>query len=142
MLLPTEKTLCEPRQKIIVSKDSGTSRIHRAINPEQKYQVRQYQLDRKIVKHQTCCDYLVLNDSLKKAYFIELKGGNVDEAVPQLEAGSSLFKQELSDYIFYFRIVASKVRTHDIQKNSFRKFKDKCGSRLIYKTECLEETLG
>lgn len=83
----------------------------------------------------------MINDSLKNAYFIELKGGNIDEAVPQLEAGYQLFRSELTGYKFYFRIVPSKVRTLDLQKNKFRKFKDQWGSRLQYKTDILEETL-
>lgn len=141
MLLNSEKTRCEAHQKIIVSKDSGTSRVHRAINPEQRYEMRQYKLDGDIVQLQTCCDYLVLNDSLKNAYFIELKGGNIDEAVPQLQSGADLCKVELTGYTFYYRIVCSKVRTHDIQKNSFRKFKDKMGSRLKYQTNWMEETM-
>ena len=141
MRLTSDKSLCEIRQKIILSKDKGSPRKHCAQNPAQKFCVRQYKLDGDLVRQQTCCDFLLTNDTLKKAYFIELKGGNVDRAVPQLEAGFRLFQAELSGYEFLFRIVSSKVRTHDIQNNKFRKFKDKWGSRLICKTDYLEETL-
>lgn len=141
MLLTQDKSLCESRQKIIVSRDAGTQRKHRANNPQQKYNVRHYKLDGNIISQRTCCDFLLINDSFKNAYFIELKGGNIDEAVPQLEAGYQLFRSELTGYKFYFRIVPSKVRTLDLQKNKFRKFKDQWGSRLQYKTDILEETL-
>lgn len=141
MLLTTDKSLCEEHQKVIVSKDKGTARMHRAVNQEGKYAVRQYQLDGDVIRQQKCCDFLVVNDSLKNAYFIELKGGNIDEAIPQLERGAALCKAELREYAFYYRIVSSKVRTHDIKKNSFRKFKDKYGSRLEYKTGTMEEVL-
>lgn len=141
MMLTSDKSLCEAHQKIIVSKDKGTARRHCAYNPKHKYNVRHYKLDGGIVSQQTCCDFLLVNDSSKKAYFIELKGGNIDEAVPQLEAAFKLFRTELTKYDFYFRIVSSKVRTHDVQKNKFRKFKDKWGSHLQYKNDIFEETL-
>lgn len=47
----------------------------------------------------------------------------------------------LAGYRYDFRIVASKVRTLDLRKNAFRKFKDKWGSHLQYKVELMEETL-
>lgn len=141
MRLTAEKSLCEEHQKTVVSKDRGTSRRHCAHNPQQKYSVRHYKLDGELVRQRKCCDYLLTNDTLKKAYFIELKGGNIDEAVPQLEEGLKLVQSELAGYEFCFRVVSSKVRTLDLQKTAFRKFKDKWGSRLRYKTDFLEETL-
>lgn len=75
MILPSDKSLCSTNQKIIVSRDKGTSRKHQAINPAQQYVVRQYKLDGEIVK------------------------------------------------------------------NSFRRFKDQCGSKLKYQTNFMEEIL-
>lgn len=141
MLLPQEKSLCKNDQKIIVSKDKGSSRRHRAINTGQQYYMRQYRLDGDIVRHQKCCDFLLLNDTLKNAYFIELKGGNIHDAVTQLEAGEQICRAELSGYELYYRIICSKVRTHNVQKNVFRKFKEKCGSRLICAENSLEEKM-
>ncbi len=141
MLLTTDQSLCKANQKQIVSKDRKESRKHIAYNPDQAYQVRHYRLDGNIVRQTKCCDFLLINDTLKNAYFIELKGGNVDEAVPQLERGYGLFHSELAGYQYYFRIVPSRVRTHDIKKTAFRKFKDKWGSHLQYKSIQMEETL-
>lgn len=95
MLLAEDKSLCKKDAKIIVSKDKGETREHRANNPEQKYSVRQYKLDGEMVHDQKCCDYLVLNDTSQNAYFIELKGRKIDEAVPQLEAGRRLIENIL-----------------------------------------------
>lgn len=141
MLLTAENSHCEERQKIIVSRDHGTSREHRAYNREQKYCIRHYKLDGELVKQQKCCDFLLINDTCRRAYFIELKGGNVDEAIPQLEKATRICRPELEGYEYYYRIVQSKARTHDLKKLSFRKFKDKCGSRLRYQTERMEEDL-
>lgn len=141
MLLTPENSICKKNQPIVVSKDRGESRKHRAINPQRKFDLRQYQLDGVLIKQTTCCDYLVVNDSMKKAYLIELKGGNIDDAVVQLEAGEKKCKAELEGYSFFYRIVCSKAKTHKIQGNKFRRFKEKCGTRLKMKENCLSETL-
>lgn len=88
-----------------------------------------------------CCDFLLLNDTGKDAYFIELKGQNIDEAILQLEAAETKCKSELSNYTFYFRIVASKMRTHKMNSLKFRKFQERCGNRLKCETIRMEETL-
>lgn len=80
-------------------------------------------------------------DSRKKAYLIELKGGNIDDAVEQLEAGEQKCKDELKEYIFFYRIICSKARTHNLRNVKFRKFKEKCGPRLLIKENILSETL-
>lgn len=142
MLLRLEKSLLrEKNQAIVVSKDKGAQREHRAINPERKYDLRHYRLDGDLIKQTTCCDFLLVNDSRQKAYFIELKGGNIDDAVDQLEAAEKKCKAELAGYSFFYRIVCSKARTHKIQDTKFRKFKEKCGGRLKMKENSLVETL-
>ena len=73
MLLTPEKSLCEKNQPIIVSRDKRSQVQHRAINPQRVFEVRQYQLDGDLVTQEKCCDFLLTNDTSKKAYFIELK---------------------------------------------------------------------
>ena len=80
-------------------------------------------------------------DSLRRAYLIELKGRNIDEAVPQLQAGKRILSPELREYDFYYRIVCSKVNKNDQMKNKFRKFQDACGSHLKYTSVQMEEKL-
>lgn len=141
MILTSEKSMCEKRQSVIVSRDKGNRVQHRAINPQRIYDVRKYQLDGDLVKQEKCCDFLLVNDTKRKAYLIELKGGNIDEAVSQLEAGEKKCKDELQGYMFLYRIVCSKAKTHKIESTTFRRFKEKCGVRLKYKEVLLEETL-
>lgn len=141
MLLTQDKSRCDINQAIVVSKDAGQAREHRALNPDRKFCLRHYKLDGDIVKNQTCCDFLLVNDSSKKAYFIELKGENVEEAVDQLQASATRFSSELSGYTFLYRIVCSRVLTHNVQKTKFRKFKEKCGKNLQTKVGKLEEKL-
>ncbi len=142
MLLTPEKSLCEKKQAIVVSKDPGKPRAHRAVNPKRTYSLRHYRLDGELVKNETCCDFLLVNDSMRKAYLIELKGEHIDDAVEQLEAGERKVRSDLSGYIFYYRIVGSKARTHKINGNKLRRFKEKCGKRLVIKENVLEETLN
>ena len=141
MFLTPEKTLCGKNQSIIVSKDKGNQVQHRAINPEKIYDVRHYKLDGDLVKQEKCCDFLLINDTRRKAYLIELKGGNIDEAVSQLEAGEKKCRNELQGYTFLYRIVCSKAKTHNIRSPKYRKFKEKCGSKLKSKEIVLEEML-
>lgn len=68
-------SICEEKQKIIVSKDSGTARIHRAVNIDGDY-VRHYKIDGNVISDKTVkkCDFLLLNDSKKDAYLYRSKG--------------------------------------------------------------------
>ena len=141
MLLSVENSLCEINQPIFVSKDKGEPREHRAINPERKYCLRHYKLDGDLIQQTTCCDFLLLNDSRRKAYFIELKGGNITDAIKQLEAGVQKCKEELDGYTIFYRIVCSRAKTHKIKSTQFHKFEEKCGKRLKVKENRLEETL-
>ena len=140
MLLSPDASLCEKNQAIVVSRDKGKVE-HRAINPQGQFDLRHYQLDGALIKQTKCCDYLLINDSRRKEYFIELKGGNIDEAIKQLEAGEQRCREELKGYVFFYRIVCTKARTHKVQDPKFRKFKEKCGPRLQMKVNCLEEKL-
>lgn len=142
MIFTPEKSLCERNQAIVVSRDEGNQRQHRMKNPERRFDIRHYKLDGDVFKQTKCCDFLLLNDSERKAYLIELKGGNVDEAVEQLEAGEEKCKNELRGYTFYYRVVCSKAKTHKIKSVKFRKFQEKYRSRFAMKENVLEEILN
>lgn len=141
MKLTEDKSLCQRNQKIIVSKDQRSTVQHRATNPQGMFDVRHYKLDGDIIKYQKCCDFLLVNDTRKKAYFIELKGGNIDEAISQLEEGVKIFKDELVNYTVFYRIVCSKAKTHNIKGNIYRKFAEKKGTYLKCKENRLDEVL-
>lgn len=137
MLLDPKKSICNKNDKIIISKDSKTKRKHIAKNLKIN-NVRQYQLDGNIIKNAKSCDYLVLNDDCKKAFFIELKGRNVSEAVPQLEGAVLKTSSELSGYSFKFRIISSKSNTHEINDSKILKFKKKYKDVKIKTNELTE----
>lgn len=88
------------------------------------------------------CDYLILNDDNKKAFFIELKSSNVSEAIPQFEGAIKKLSSELLNYSFKFRIISSKCKTHEIMDSKITTFKKKYGSgALIIKTQEYKENI-
>lgn len=142
MFFSKEKSLCEQNQSIVVSRDHGSQKEHRAVNPGRQFDLRHYKLDGDIIQQQRCCDFLLLNDTKKKAYLIELKGKNIDHAVEQLEAGERICRQFLQGYTYLYRIVCGKVQTHKIKGNKFRKFKEKHSRQLEVKENKMEEILN
>lgn len=110
MLLTPEKSLCEKNAAIVVSRDRGAQREHRANNPQKAFDLRHYKLDGVLIQQTKCCDFLLVNDSRKKAYLIELKGGNIDDAVEQLEAGEQKCKEELIGYTFSIELYAVRLK--------------------------------
>lgn len=130
-MLEQYRSLCQERQKIIVSRDRKSKNPveHVAENPTEN-NVGQYCLDdRGILGGNTsCCDYLVLNFEKKRAYFIELKGGHIREAKRQLEAAEALIGEDIIDFVKFYRIIY-KRNTHDIQSSEIIKWKRAAGFR-------------
>lgn len=79
-----------------------------------------------------------MNDDTKKAFFIELKGRNITEAIPQFEGAVAKLKSEISDYSLFFRIIASKSKTHEIRDSKVLKFKKKYKELIIKNIELVE----
>lgn len=127
-------------QKIIVSAENG--RRHVATNPSGQYAVRHYRLDGALIKNEQCCDFLLINDTGMKAYYIELKGSDFSHAVEQVEAGEKLCRSHLKGYVPYYRIVTSKTRTQELNSTKFRRFQQRVGAdKIKYGTNEIKETL-
>lgn len=119
---------CTNCQKCIVSKENRS--IHKAHNVNQKH-IRHYQLDGQIFPRgtQSVCDYILLDDTEKKAYLIELKGRNTEDAIPQIEKSERAVKSYLPGYVFFYRIVFSGSGTHRLAKTALARWKEKHGKR-------------
>lgn len=63
-------SLCEERQKIIVSKDKKHRQEHRAINNKNNM-VAHYRVDGVIIKNEKACDFLLINEDTKTAYLAD-----------------------------------------------------------------------
>lgn len=123
MPLKGYKSVCDPQQYKIVSRDNGSSREHRAVNSKRR-SVNQYKIDDNshIDIDQARCDFILMNETDMNAYLIELKGTNIDHAIEQLEATEKLFKEELLPYGLFYRIICSKAKTHKLKSNKYKRF--------------------
>lgn len=124
-MLEKYRSLCEERQKIIVSRDRKSKNpVKHVANNQSGNCVRQYLLDDKTVldENLSCCDYLVLNCDKKRAYFIELKGRHVLKAKKQIECTESRLEKEIKDFVRFYRIIY-RGSTHDIQSSEFINWK-------------------
>lgn len=112
-------------QKIIVSEELSNKHIARNINADP---VRQYRIDGKVIKDKKVqkCDYLVLNDEKKTAYFIELKGKHLLKAKEQLEETYRRVKGSVAGYEIFYRLVYH-TGTQDVDDSQMVKWRQKCG---------------
>ena len=77
-------SLCSKNAKQIVSRDKGNPQYHKANNVSNS-EVTHYQIDGKVIKTGDRCDYLLMNETSKTAYLIELKGSDLVKAASQLK---------------------------------------------------------
>ena len=104
------KSSCQEKQKIIISKEKASKHI--ANNVDEDF-VRQFRIDGYVITENIKkCDFLVLNDNKKDAYFIELKGNDISGAIEQLSQTVKILENDLIGYDKKLRIVFSgKVKS-------------------------------
>jgi len=103
---PTARSRCKKRAPIIVSKEKGMEHIAKN---ENSCEVRHYKVDGELITSSETvkCDFLVLNDTVRTAYFIELKrGGQIGKAINQIEMTIGLLRNELPGYIHHCRVIS------------------------------------
>lgn len=140
-MLQNFNSMCGKRQAVILSKDKGEARFHRAFNKD-KDPVRHYRIDGDVIKSQNVnkCDFLLMNDGKKKVYFIELKGKKFLDALIQLDSTEQLLQKDLAGYEKNFRIIY-RSNTHDIKSNDYKKFYLKHKGLVVAKTNGHEEDI-
>lgn len=140
MPLNKYKSECGLRDPIVISKDKGSSRRH--IAHTNGCDITQYRIDGNVITQGNKCDYLVMNETDKIAYFIELKGADLGWAAKQLSATVEQFgKNFAQQYQIRLRIVASKCKTQEIETTEFRRFRKKWKNTLKYATNVIEEVI-
>ena len=98
-------------------------------------------VDGKVIKTGDRCDYLLMNETSKTAYLIELKGSDLVKAASQLEATENALRSQLVEYQLQYRIVANKCKTQEIHSSAYRKYQIRWKSRLLQKTGYIEEKI-
>lgn len=84
---------------------------------------------------------LLMNETSKTAYLIELKGSDLVKAASQLEATENALRSQLVEYQLQYRIVANKCKTQEIHSSAYRKYQIRWKSRLLQKTGYIEEKI-
>ena len=76
---------------------------------------------------------MILNCTDKKAFFVELKGQNLSDAVNQIQSTLKLLSPRLTDFKFFCRIIQTRVirSTNQSDKETLIKYlKDKHKSNI------------
>ncbi|MCM1045862.1 MAG: hypothetical protein NC417_10160 [Candidatus Gastranaerophilales bacterium] len=134
------ESICSKDAAQIVSRDRGNPQYHRGINSGRVY-VSHYKIDGVVIKSGNRCDYLLMNETARIAYLIELKGSDLIKAVKQLEVTEQVLMQQLSGYSLRYRIVANKCRTQEIRSSEYRKYQIRWHKRLMLRTGYIEEEI-
>ena len=133
-------TYCTEHQKEIHSKENNSEHI--AINKDGD-SVRQIKIDGDVLPtnytQERRVDYLVLDETKKTAYLIELKGSHIKSAFVQLENTDKKLSNALKEHNIYWRVVCSS-RTANLKNNDVKKYQ-KSHPQLIIKRSILTENI-
>jgi hypothetical protein len=96
-----------------VAKDKRATSEYRIQNPQHKFVVK-LQVDGCLISsnNQRKCDFLFLACEQEKegiAYFVELKGSNLSDAIDQIKSTIELLYPKLSDFSFRCRIIQTRT---------------------------------
>ena len=94
-------------------------------------QVRQFKVDGEIFKSGTRdprCDFLLVNDTKKTSYYIELKGSDIPKAIDQIDHSVADLSPSLPGYKVFRRIVY-RTGTHKVNEAKVLKWKKQHGPK-------------
>lgn len=109
-------------------------------NP-QRYVARQFKVDGEVFEKGTKperCDWLLLNDTKKNAYYIELKGKSIPKAIKQIDQTVDDIHPSISQYRIHCRIVYH-TGSHDVAGSEVTQWKKKYRGRAVIKSRRLIE---
>lgn len=97
----------DEERKICVAFEKG--KTYR-LNNDSNYKIRKVKVDNCIAQNtgEKSCDYLMEIKSIKRVFFIELKGGDLAHALRQLYSAITFLKKEFGNFQIDARIVGSR----------------------------------
>lgn len=113
------------------------------INNKRK-KVALYRVDGCILTEGIKCDFLFLINEDKRAFFIELKGSDLEKAVQQISKTIEQLHPYLPEYILEGRIITTRVRTPALKSTyiiRLQKILRKTGGTLNIKAKSDEVTI-
>lgn len=109
---------------------------HRAINDDRDY-VNHIKIDGKVIPKEyrdtKRIDFLLLNETKKTAYFIELKGSHIKDAFEQLDVTDKHLNPLLEGYAIQWRIIY-RSRTTRLRTNEVNQYRRKHPCLIIHNT--------
>ena len=123
-----------------VSSENGCKHIGRNVSG---HEIRQFKIDGEVIAKNADtvrCDYLLLNDEAKRAYYIELKGSDLEKAIQQIDATVRMLQDSLTGYATYRRIIYFSGTT-DIRGSAVQRWKAKHPTAVI-KLRVLSEAIS
>ena len=131
---------CDKQQKEIHSKEKNSEHI--ALNKDSD-NVRQIKIDGDVFPknntNERRVDYLVIDETKKSAYLIELKGSHVNSALCQVEYSDKNLRNALQGHKIYWRVICSS-RTANLKTNDIKIFLKK-NPQLVLKRNTLKENI-
>ncbi len=102
-----------------------------------------FRVDRCLINdNQNKCDFLLLNFTKKKSFFIELKGSDLIKAVDQINRSIDILHADFPNFSVNARIVLTRVNTTDLKSIKLIKLEkrlQKLNGNLIKQSRILTE---
>ena len=126
---------------VFVSSENGCTHIG---ENKAHHSVRHFKIDGGVLpkdKDPARCDYLLLNDSNQRAYYIELKGSDIKKAIVQIETSVAMIKASIPHYSAYKRIIYHSG-TQAVHNSDVLKWKKQNNGRVLIKERCRSESIN
>ena len=128
-------------QAIFRSAENGCEHI--GINTN-SHAIRHFKVDGDVLEpnsQEERCDYLLLNDTDRYAYYIELKGSDLEKATRQIDNSVRLLHSGIQNYTVFPRIIY-RSGTHDIHGSAVTKWKVKYRKKAVIRSRKYEENIS
>ena len=116
--------------KVLIAKGAKTE--YRIINENERL-IDKYVVDDCLLRTKQKdekCDYLVLINEIKEAYFVECKGSDVLKAVNQLDSSINILRNNLPGYVLKGRIISTRVYSPDLRMQAYKRLREKLKGQL------------
>lgn len=136
------KPYMEGTHSTFVSKENNC--VHTAKNPSGHY-VRKFRIDGDVIPKQDTkterCDCLLVNDTHKDSYYIELKGSDLEKAIDQVDRSVLMISESLPQYKIFRRIIYHSGTTQ-IHNQKVVKWKSKYPNTAVIKNRTYTENIS
>ena len=103
-----------------------------------------YHVDGGLITEGNKCDYLLINCEHKRAYFIEIKGSDLNHAIDQIDAALTALRSKIPNHTVHARIALTRVNGSDLKSIKYKKLQKRVqcmGGSIIQRTNILKESV-